>query len=61
MSIFLQNYVQLLQGANVKPLPPVITGGFVFGADGGFPVQISYIQIIDHPADRGPDDRVLAT
>ena len=31
MSIFLQNYVQLTQGASVKPLPPVISGGFVFG------------------------------
>ena len=28
MSIFLQNYVQLLQGARVKSLPPVIDGGF---------------------------------
>jgi branched-chain amino acid transport system permease protein len=46
MSIFLQNYVQLAQGANVKPLPPVITGGFVFGAAGEFTVTISYIQII---------------
>jgi len=27
MSIFLQNYVQLLQGARTKPLKPVITGG----------------------------------
>jgi branched-chain amino acid transport system permease protein len=45
MSIFLQNYVQLLQGANVKPLPPVVTGGFVFGAAGTFTVTISYIQI----------------
>jgi branched-chain amino acid transport system permease protein len=44
MSIFLQNYVQLLQGANVKPLPPVIRGGFVFDT-GGFPVRIGYIQI----------------
>jgi branched-chain amino acid transport system permease protein len=44
MSIFLQNYVQLLQGANVKPLPPVITGGYVFNTD-GFPVRIGYIQI----------------
>ncbi len=26
MSIFLQNYVQLLQGARIKPLPPVIQG-----------------------------------
>ncbi len=45
MSIFLQNYVQLLQGANVKPLPPVVTGGFVFG-DGGFTVTVSYVQIV---------------
>jgi branched-chain amino acid transport system permease protein len=45
MSIILQNYVQLLQGANVKPLPPVIKGGFVYGSDGGFTVRISYIQI----------------
>jgi branched-chain amino acid transport system permease protein len=45
MSIFLQNYVQLTQGANVKPLRPVVIGGFVFG-DGGFTVTISYIQII---------------
>src|SRR3546814_18931277 len=29
MSIFLQNYVQILQGARVKPLQPVVTGGFV--------------------------------
>ena len=46
MSIFLQNYVQLMQGANVKPLQPVITGGFVFGAAGGFTVTVSYVQII---------------
>ena len=45
MSIFLQNYVQLLQGASVKPLPPVITGGIVFNTGGGFPVRIGYIQI----------------
>jgi branched-chain amino acid transport system permease protein len=44
MSIFLQNYVQLLQGANVKPLPPVITGGFVLDT-GGFPIRVGYIQI----------------
>ena len=46
MSIFLQNYVQIVQGANVKPLPPIITGGFVMGAESGFAVQISYTQII---------------
>jgi branched-chain amino acid transport system permease protein len=46
MSIFLQNYVQLLQGANVKPLQPVISGGFVFGDRSGFTVTVSYVQII---------------
>jgi branched-chain amino acid transport system permease protein len=46
MSIFLQNYVQLLQGADVKTLQPVVTGGFVFGDPGGFTVTLSYIQII---------------
>jgi branched-chain amino acid transport system permease protein len=46
MSIFLQNYVQLTQGANVKPLAPVITGGFVFGDASGFTVTIGYVQIL---------------
>ncbi|HEX5079596.1 MAG TPA: high-affinity branched-chain amino acid ABC transporter permease LivH [Geminicoccaceae bacterium] len=46
MSIFLQNYVQLTQGATVKPLPPVISGGFVLGDASGFTVTISYVQII---------------
>ena len=45
MSIFLQNFVQITQGANVKPLPPKISGGFVFGAGSAFPVQIGYTQI----------------
>jgi branched-chain amino acid transport system permease protein len=45
MSIFLQNYVQLLQGARVKSLPPIIHGGFKLMDDGGFVVQISYLQI----------------
>jgi branched-chain amino acid transport system permease protein len=46
MSIFLQNYVQIAQGANVKPLPPMVTGGFVLGDPAGFTVRISYIQIV---------------
>jgi branched-chain amino acid transport system permease protein len=46
MSIFLQNYVQLLQGAQVKSLPPVITGGFRLMESNGFAVQLSYLQII---------------
>ncbi len=46
MSIFLQNYVQILQGARIKPMAPVIQGGFVvMGADGGFAVHLGYIQI----------------
>ncbi|MFD2263543.1 high-affinity branched-chain amino acid ABC transporter permease LivH [Lacibacterium aquatile] len=47
MSIFLQNYVQLAQGARVKPIQPVIRGGVQLwqGAD-GFTVQISYIQLV---------------
>ncbi|MDH3315827.1 MAG: branched-chain amino acid ABC transporter permease LivH [Gammaproteobacteria bacterium] len=46
MSIFLQNYVQLLQGARLKPLQPVISGGFQFFSDGQFTVTLSYLQII---------------
>jgi branched-chain amino acid transport system permease protein len=45
MSIFLQNYVQLAQGARVKSLPPVIDGAFRLMQEGGFVVQISYLQI----------------
>jgi len=46
MSIFLQNYVQILQGARIKPMAPVVQGGFVvMGADGGFAVHLGYIQI----------------
>ncbi|WP_020185858.1 branched-chain amino acid ABC transporter permease [Methylopila sp. 73B] len=46
MSIFLQNMVQVAQGARVKPLPPVITGGYQFGAVEGFVVNVSNVQII---------------
>ncbi|MBM3549390.1 MAG: branched-chain amino acid ABC transporter permease LivH [Alphaproteobacteria bacterium] len=46
MSLFLQNYVQLVQGARVKPMQPVITGGFEFFQGSGFTVRLSYIQII---------------
>jgi len=45
MSIFLQNYVQLLQGARVKALPPVVQGGFTIIETGGFAVQMSYLQV----------------
>ncbi len=46
MSIFLQNYVQLLQGARVRPMQPLVQGGFTAFEQGGFAVQLSYIQII---------------
>jgi branched-chain amino acid transport system permease protein len=46
MSIFLQNYVQLTQGARVKPLQPIVTGVLpLFTSPSGFTVQISYLQI----------------
>jgi branched-chain amino acid transport system permease protein len=46
MSIILQNYVQLAQGARVKPLPPLVTGGYTLVERDGFAVQLSNIQII---------------
>jgi branched-chain amino acid transport system permease protein len=46
MSIILQNYVQIAQGARVKPLPPLITGDHTLIASEAFTVQISNIQII---------------
>lgn len=46
MSIILQNYVQIAQGARVKPLPPLITGGYTLMSSGEFNVQLSNIQII---------------
>ena len=46
MSIFLQNYVQILQGARVKPLQPIITGGVSLITGGHFSVSLSYIQMI---------------
>lgn len=45
MSVLLQNYVQILQGARVKPLPPKITGGVELMRAGDFTVQLSFIQI----------------
>jgi branched-chain amino acid transport system permease protein len=46
MSIVLQNYIQIAQGARVKPLQPVITGGYRILEKDGFTVNISNIQII---------------
>ncbi|MGH6922803.1 MAG: ABC transporter permease subunit [Propylenella sp.] len=50
MSIVLQNFVQVTQGARVKPLPPVISGGVRLieaSTDRGtIVVQLSYMQMI---------------
>jgi len=46
MSIVLQNYIQIVQGARVKPLEPIITGGYEILEKDGFTVNVSNIQII---------------
>jgi branched-chain amino acid transport system permease protein len=46
MSVFLQNYVAIAQGARNKPVPPVIPGGFNVYEHAGFAVQVSYVQIL---------------
>src|SRR6187397_1818267 len=46
MSIILQNYVQIAQGARVKPLPPLITGGYTLIESETFAVRLSNVQIL---------------
>src|SRR5262249_9087902 len=51
MSIFLQNYVQLLQGARPRPLKPLIPGGMDLWtvktpANTDYTVQISYMELM---------------
>ncbi|MEQ9570522.1 MAG: branched-chain amino acid ABC transporter permease LivH [Nitratireductor sp.] len=50
MSIVLQNFVQVTQGARVKPLPPQIQGGITLmegsTENGTILVQLSYMQMI---------------
>ncbi|WP_321339487.1 branched-chain amino acid ABC transporter permease LivH [Breoghania sp.] len=48
MSITLQNFVQLSQGARNKPVEPLIRGGIPLmgGGENSFGVQISYLQIL---------------
>jgi len=47
MSFVLSNYSQIAQGARVKPVPPIIRGGYTLheGAS-GFVVQLSNVQIV---------------
>jgi branched-chain amino acid transport system permease protein len=46
MSIFLMNFVQLVQGPRNKSIPPIVDGGFVFFAASAYPVKLAYKQII---------------
>ena len=46
MSIFLQNMVQLTQGARVKPIPPMLVGGIDLFSSDGFTVRLAYSQIL---------------
>jgi len=46
MSIFLQNLVQVTQGARIKPIPPFIEGGFDLFTSDGFTVHLAYTQIM---------------
>jgi len=47
MSIFLQNSVQLLQGARNKALRPIVSGGVELVTSGsGFTVKLGYMQIV---------------
>ena len=46
MSLALQNYVLISQGAGVKALSPVIAGGFTVYETPDFAVRLSYVQIL---------------
>ncbi len=46
VSIFLQNFVQATQGARVKPLQAIISGGFTLLSSDDFVVRITYMQIL---------------
>jgi branched-chain amino acid transport system permease protein len=46
MSIVLQNYVQDAQGARVKPLPPLVQGGYTLFEGNDFAVRLSNTQIV---------------
>jgi len=46
MSIVLQNFAQVSQGARVKPIEPVITGGLTLMETDGFSVALSWMQVL---------------
>ena len=45
MSIFLQNYVQLLQSARNKPMQPIFSGGIELMESNNYVVSLSYLQM----------------
>ncbi len=45
-SIVLQNFVQISQGARVKPLQPIFPGTFSVSTGGNFDITISYLQVV---------------
>ncbi|HWW47594.1 MAG TPA: branched-chain amino acid ABC transporter permease LivH [Xanthobacteraceae bacterium] len=46
MSFVLANFAQVAQGARVKPVPPIIPGGYTLYEHEGFVVQLSNVQIV---------------
>ena len=46
ISIVLQNYVQVAQGARPKPMEALVPGGVEVMRDSGFVVQFSYVQML---------------
>ncbi len=46
MSIALQNFVQITQGARVKALPSIINGGFIVAESASFTAVLGYLQIL---------------
>ncbi|MBI3446070.1 MAG: branched-chain amino acid ABC transporter permease LivH, partial [Magnetospirillum sp.] len=46
VSIVLQNFTQLAQGARVKPLPPVFKGGITLMESPDFTVSLSWLQMV---------------
>ncbi len=46
MSITLQNFVQVSQGAREKTISPLIEGGFTVVRAGGFAAEVSWMQVV---------------
>ncbi len=46
MSIFVKNLVQVMQGARVKPIAPVLVGGVELGAIGDQTIHLAWTQLL---------------